>query len=231
MAKTTHCIFCGKEMTSGFFSGTANSIYLTDVDSVECCDDCCEKYANEAKRIKKRFTTKIENCKASTKKKIDSLTLAAAFVRYLNEEKEQIERCGKIGERLDGGSFSFDKSRKHFAVHEYQLGNTVSTKSKIKNLNTSSDVGEVWFSKDDITKLEYRITDGFGTSVGFFSTIYEFDVRFNDEKNITYKPCITKMYFKGSGLFPHSQKKKAKLQCAQELEMLKKLIGSELAAL
>jgi hypothetical protein len=228
MAKVTHCNFCNKELTTGFFGGTANSIYLTDVDSVVCCDECREKYKQEAKRVKKRFITKVDNCKASSKKKMDETTLAKAFLRYLAEEKEQIERCGLITDSIPCGFFGYDEQRAYFAVREYRQGDEVFTKKKIKNINAASEIGEVWFCKDDVTRLEYRVTSGFGESTGLFSSVFEFDVRLNDEKNVTYKPCITKMYFMGKGLFPHSQKKKAKLQCAKELEVLKNLIGSEL---
>ena len=73
MAKTTHCAFCGKEITTGFFSGDANAVYIK-YDRADCCEECYEKYHSEAKRVEKRLKVKLDNYKAATKsKKLDSL--------------------------------------------------------------------------------------------------------------------------------------------------------------
>lgn len=228
MAKIRHCVFCGKEITTGFFRGTANDLYLSEYQSVRCCDDCYEKYASKVEKIKDRFGVKVENYNISSKKDIDEITLAGAFIRYLAEEKDQYERCGEIEDYVFLGPFAYNKENGYFYIREFKQGDSFSVQKKINNLTESMITGDVWFSKDDISRIEFRITDTFGESAGAFSTIYEFDVRFNDEKNITYKPCITKMYFEGKGFLPSAHKKEAKLECIRQLELFKSIIGSNL---
>lgn len=226
MAKTTHCAFCGKELTSGFFSGDAFSLEVGGVAFVDCCQECHDKYAKESKRIQKRFSVKIANYKRAAKQKVDSKTLVEFFLRYLAEEKEQLNRCGTGPSKANAGYFACDENGL-FAINEFELGADVSAKQMVKTSKKAEDVGEVRFSKDDISKLEYRTTM-VGDSLNFFSTAYSFEIRLNDEKVFTYKPCITKMFFVGTGLFPHTQKKKAKEQCAAVLRVFQQTIGSNI---
>jgi hypothetical protein len=226
MAKTTHCAFCGKELTSGFFSGDACSLDVGGVALVDCCQECHDKYAKESKRVHKRFSVKIANYKKATKQKVDSKTLVDFFLRYLAEEKEQIARCGTGSSKANAGYFACEEDGT-FAITEFELGADVSAKQMIKSGKKAMDTGEVRFNKDDITKLEYRTTM-VGDSLSLFSTAFSFEVRLNDEKVFTYKPCITKMFFVGTGLFPHTQKKKAKEQCAAVMRIFQKAIGSNI---
>lgn len=227
MAKTTNCAFCGKELTTGFFKGDALDLYV-GFDSATCCEHCYDQYQKDIKRIEKRLKVKIDNYKQATKtKKLDSRQVADLIRTYLAQEQEQIARCGKIDEYTDLGFFAIDEEKGLFAIREFELGSDMSAHQMIKSLKKAEDVGEVWFSKDDITRLEYRTTF-VGESLGLFATAYSFEIRLNDEKVITYKPAITRAAFVGKGLFPHSQKKKAKLHCAEMLEVLKSAIGSDL---
>lgn len=226
MAKTMNCQFCGKELTSGFFKGDDRYLDIAGIKSIVCCEDCFNKYIEDVNRVGKRFAIKFENYKKATKNKVDEETLKKMFLHYLEEEKEQIARCGTGSSYANAGYFACDDNGL-FAVREFELGSDASAKQMVKSGKKAEDVGEVRFSKDDITRLEYR-TSFVGDSLGMFVSAYSFEVRFNDEKVITYKPCITRMSFVGKGLFPHSQKKKAKQQCAAALEIFKKAIGSEL---
>lgn len=227
MAKTTTCAFCGKELTTGFFKGDALDLYV-GYDQATCCDSCYEQYKDEIKRVEKRLKIKIANYKTATKnKKLTSQQVADMVKTYLAEEKEQIARCGKIDTYTDLGYFVVNEENKCFAIREFELGSDVTAGQMVKSLKKSEETGDVWFSKDDVTRLEYRTTF-VGESLGLFSSAYSFEIRLNDEKVITYKPCITKAAFIGKGLFPHSQKKKAKDQCAGLLVLLKETIGADL---
>lgn len=226
MAKTIKCKFCGKELTSGFFKGEEKYLDIAGIESLVCCEECYNKHYEDARRLGKRFAIKVENYKKSTKKKVDEETLKKMFLTYVEEEKEQIARCGKGSSYANAGYFACDDNGL-FAVKEFELGLDVSAKQMVKSGKKAEKVGEVRFSKDDITKLEYR-TSSVGSSLGLFTTAHSFEVRFNDEKVLTYKPCITRMFFVGKGLFPHNQRKNAKQQCAAALEILKKAIGSDI---
>ena len=225
MAKTTHCSICGKEITTGFFSGEDYTLTVGN-ENITCCHDCYEQYQPEAKRIRKRFEVKLNNYKKATKQKLTEAKVLQMFLTYLAEEKEQISRCGSIDKSISGVYFKWDE-KEYFAIREYDLGTEYSAKQMVKNSKKAEDVGDVWFSKDDITKLEYRTTL-VGDSLGLFSTAFSFEIRLNDDKVLTYKPCISKMFFIGTGLFPHNQRKKAREQCRIYLEALKRAIGSDL---
>lgn len=154
---------------------------------------------------------------------IGALQEPAAFITW----SRQIARCGKIDTYTDLGYFVVNEENKCFAIREFELGSDVTAGQMVKSLKKSEETGDVWFSKDDVTRLEYRTTF-VGESLGLFSSAYSFEIRLNGEKVITYKPCITKAAFIGKGLFPHSQKKKAKEQCRGLLVLLKETIGADL---
>lgn len=228
MAKTTKCAFCGKELTTGFWNGDAQSVYVGFEQAI-CCEECREKYEKAVKAAEKRLKIKIANYKTATKtKKLTSEQVAGMIKKYLAEEAEQIARCGKITRYTDLGYFVVDEERKLFAIREFELGSDLSAGQMIKSMKKSEDAGEVWFSAEDITRMEYRTTF-VGESLGLFATAFSFEIRLNDEKVITYKPCISRAAFVGKGLFPHSQKKKAKEQCRGMLLLLKETIGADVA--
>lgn len=49
------------------------------------------------------------------------------------------------------------------------------------------------------------------------------------EKEFSFKPAITKMSFAGTGLFPHTQRKRAKAMCEAALVALAIAIGSDIS--
>ena len=225
MAKQTHCAFCGKELTTGFFSGDATSI-LIGTHTVICCEHCLEQYSQKIQTHKNRLKIKLNNYQRATKtRKLDSDFIGTAIMRYLAEEEEQIARCGKISQYTDLGYFAVEESKGFFAVREFELGGET-TGEMIRNMKKAEDVGDVWFSKDDITCMEYATTT-FGHSLSLFSSAFTFEIRLNNEKDITYKPCITRATFKGTGLFPHNHRKDAQRQCAAMLILLKDAIGAD----
>lgn len=226
MAKTTTCAFCGKEVTTGIFGGDAMTLTVDFHDAI-CCQDCYEQYRKDVNRIKKRLKVKLENYVIATgNRKLDSKFVADVILRYLAEEKEQIARCGTISNATDMGYYVVDREKGYFAMREFERGSDITTGQTVRNMKRAEDVGEVWFSKEDVTRMEYTTTLA-GDILNLFSTAYTFEIRFNDEKNITYKPCITRLTFVGKGFFPHNQKQNAKDQCAAVLKNLKDIIGAD----
>lgn len=227
MAKTTTCAFCGKELTTGFFKGDAFSVSVGSHTAV-CCEHCHDQYSKDLTRIEKRLKIKLNNYAAANRtRKLDSSFVADAIRRYLEEEKEQIARCGTITDATDLGYFVVDEEKGYFAIREFEFGRDATTGETLRNMKRAEEVGDVWFCKDDITHLEYATTL-VGHSVGLFATAYTFQIRLNNEKVVTYKPCITRATFLGKGLFPHSQRKRAIEQCAAALTLLKDTIGAEI---
>jgi hypothetical protein len=60
-----------------------------------------------------------------------------------------------------------------------------------------------------------------------FSIAYSFNIRLNDERVMTYKPCITRAAFIGHG-FGFGYYRSAEKKLIAELEALKRIIGSDL---
>ena len=227
MAKTTTCAFCGKEVTTGFFGGNAMTLTVGLNDAI-CCEHCYDRYQAEVSRIKDRLKVKLNNYVTATKtRKLDSQFVANAILQYLAEEKEQIARCGTISDYQDMVYFAVNREKGYFAIREFELGaGDLSAGESLRNIKKAEKVGDVWFSKEDVTRMEYATTF-VGNVMNLFSTAYTFEIRLNDEKNITYKPCIARMTFVGKGLFPHNQKKNAVEKCREMLMMLKDAIGSD----
>ena len=116
----------------------------------------------------------------------------------------------------------------NFNASECELGLFANAKQLEKDMLHILDYPNAWFSKDDVTKLEYRYA-GCYTLVGeAFSDAYAFEVRLNDEKEVTYKPAIFRMFFTTKGFTGGSRKKKAKIKCAEKLEEFKNIIGCDL---
>lgn len=226
MAKIKTCVFCNKQMEGGFFTNDAQSLTLGNVE-VTCCPDCHQRYHKDAKNARKRMSVKMENYRKSTRQKPDEQMAADFFLAYVRQEQERLERFGPVGKYETAGYFAYEPIQKLFAVHEFPLGGESTLSQTKKDFKKLDDVGKVWYSKEDVTKLEFR--KAFGSNhTGFFSTACAFEVRFNDEKVLSEKPCIARMPFVGAGLFPHTQKKKAKLQCIAMLKILREAIGSDL---
>ncbi|MBE6608393.1 MAG: hypothetical protein E7633_07540 [Ruminococcaceae bacterium] len=224
MAKTKNCSFCGKEITTGFFKGTEQLLNIGKGYYISCCEDCLRKYEKDANRVEDRLGIKLKNCYDFSKKTFNDEDGTKIFLRYLEDEKKY---APKEGYTPESGYFIYD-DKGNFNASECELGLFANAKQLEKDMLHILDYPNAWFSKDDVTKLEYRYA-GCYTLVGeAFSDAYAFEVRLNDEKEVTYKPAIFRMFFTTKGFTGGSRKKKAKIKCAEKLEEFKNIIGCDL---
>lgn len=198
----------------------------TGAGNITCCESCHDKYRDEMKRHKERFGTKIDNLKNASKRKLSEKELAEMYLLYTAEEQKQLAKCG--AESADQYRIWFGcNDRRYFAMKELRVGagnNDISAKQMLKTLDKTTQYDSLCFDKDDITKLEFRQA-GSGSTLSLFSTAYSYEIRLNDEKILTYKPCITKTAVVGSGLFT---KKSAEKQMYNLLEMFQRAVGTDL---
>ena len=225
MAKKTNCVFCNKELTKGLFKGD-DCLLDTGAGLLTCCEDCYSQYQADEKRRSKRFGIKVENLKRAAKRKVSEKELAEMYRVYVEEEQRQFEKCGR--QAVDNHMIWFGfNNRKFFAVKEQATGfinSDVTAKEISKSIKKSEDYDSLCFDSDDITKLEFRPV-GTGSSLKGFSKMYSYEIRLNDEKVLTYKPCIARTFAIGTGLFP---RKKAEELMYTELKLFKERIGSTL---
>jgi len=228
MAKTGICPICGKEIIYGILNGNVEELKLTADDYLDCCGDCKKEYKEIVKAAKPKFEAKLHNYKRRNKGKLDNDTLGKLFMTYLNEATLQMEKnSGQVPDNQR--CFYVYNKDGYFNVREWKLGFlnkdisvTDMVKSTIKNSNTDG----MMFTKDDITRIEFR-RDKFPSSAGLFKYVASYDIRLNDESVMTAKPCITRiaivttatMFNAGSAL----DKKMTEI-----LNDFKKVIGSDL---
>ncbi len=223
--KTKACGFCGKEITTGLFKGTEKLLNIGGWHYISCCGDCYNKHEEDADRVKERLGIKLDNCAFSSEGALSDEDKVKVFFRYLEEEKEYSARTCVNPKPL--GFFMVDESC-HFTAIESKL-NLLATKKQLeKDIAAIFDYSNIWFNKDDITRLEYRYAGSYGVSDGLFDGVYAFEVRLNDEKDISFKPCIIRMAFSANGFTGGIRKKKAKEMCVSKLEELKRFIESDL---
>ena len=228
MAKKTNCAFCGKEITKGFFKGNDK---MLDCGSVllTCCEDCYAKYESLENARKKRFGTKLDNLKNARKvKKLAEADVARMYEQYVKEEQMQKAKYNPENYSERAGIFKFDANG-NFSVRECATGfvnEDVTPKAMIKSFEKSEKTGCTFFDKNDITCIQYaKVRNGTFTSI--FSKAYSFMIRFNDEKEMTYKPCITKTVAVGHG-FGIGYLKSAEANLVNQLEVFKLFTGSDL---
>lgn len=229
MAKTKFCQFCGKELTAGFFSGTATSVEVAPSVYVTCCEDCEKEKKGEAKLNKERFGVKLANYKRSTKRKPSEAEIASMYRQYVTEQEEQIVKHGaNIPNTFTG--FFWHNENGVFSVREFQQGffsSDVSAKEMVKSLKKATATEAFCFTKDDVTKLEFcRV--GMGDPLGLFAIAYSYEIRLNDEKVMTYRPCITRTAVLGKGFLGLFCKKSAAKQVYKMLETFQQVTGCTL---
>lgn len=226
MAKMVKCSFCGKEVVKGIIRG--ESAYLVfGTKSVTCCDECFNKYESDVKLHRNRFTLKLENAIKANKAKYTETDIAKHFIKYCEEYNEQYKKTGKkmpsLGNRFyvynENGCFSVREASQVFGDHD------ISAKDMVKTVKKGIDTECILFDKSDITRIEYAKTSS--AQVGVLNQAVAFAIRFNDEKIITYKPCVTKTAYLGLG-FIFGYEKSAEKQLLADLNELKKVIGSDL---
>ena len=229
MAKVEKCVFCGAEVTTGMFKGTAEYFEIADA-MLPCCPDCHKTVSEEIAESQSRISAKIKNFKKSSKVKLSNADIATLIRKYQEEEKQYAEKTEYEEPELFCEFYCFNKNG-HFTVREFELygssgGGNVTSMSFDKQL--SQLCNSFLFTKDDITKIEYRFTSWHGDSTGLFSEAHSIEIRLNDEKKFTYKPCVTRMAVVGKGLFPNLAKKNAEKQVVEVLKKFKETIGSDL---
>ena len=229
MAKIRNCAFCNTELTTGFFNGNAETIEIGQ--TIICCENCKRIMTKEIGSSKNRLETKINNFKKASKVKLSGESVATLIMKYLEEEQQFKEKNG--AQTIDKfQSFYTFNNNGYFSVHEFKgiesmldSGNTESIASD-KLLSQLCDTAP--FTKDDITKIEYRFTSWHGERVNLFTEVHSIEIRLNDEKQFTYKPCITRLGVVGKGLLPNLAKRNAEKQIIEILKEFKETIGSDL---
>lgn len=228
MSKNLKCAFCGKEIVSGWFSGTA--AYIDVGTFVDCCEECHDQYKPYAKEHKERFSTKLENYKRATKKKLTGKEVADMFVAYLEEEKECYNKTIYADPDMFKAFYVYDSDYpNYFSTREFGTGflkSDISAKRMVKSLEKSEDTLCCCFDKNDITKIEYAPI-GSGDPLGLFKQAFSYAIRLNDETVMTYKPCIARTAVLGSG-FLFGYKKSANKKMVKILNEFKNQIGSDL---
>ena len=224
MAKTTKCAFCGKEVTKGLFTGNAEELQLSQ--TIVCCKSCYDKFSAAIADKEYRIKNKIENMKRSAKVKLSGEEIAKLVNKYLAEETQQKEKAGN--QELDRFSafFAYNEAG-FFTVREFQMSGLLSD-DESSSITETQFVDGVPFDKNDITRIEYRKATKVGHSTSLFSELHAFELRLNDEKVFTYKPCITKAVVGGKGLLPFLAAKNAEKRFVEQLQQFKQVIGTEL---
>lgn len=229
MAKMTSCDFCGKEIKKGVFAGES---FWIDVGNnmqgnLTCCEDCYNKYHPEEKAERKRFATKLENMKKSTKKRYSNKEIAKMFAEYIDEKYVILAKHGdELPEYYSGGFVT--NSNGCFYLTEFCKGyinSDVSATDMIKSLDKSQSADCCCFDKNDITKIEYARV-GRGDILSFSKTAFSYEIRLNDESVMTYKPCITRTAVIGKGVFLTGRS--AEQEIVNALTFFKMGIGSDL---
>lgn len=226
MAKTRICPFCGREYKDSFF-GASESGSLTFGEGLtyiatRCCDQCKEKYKSVSKEERNRFAVKIDNMKSATKKKFKDADIAKMFLDYLREKET---RPAQPEDEVMPLGFYFATADGHFCIREFNTSNVeFSYKSYMKAIDKvfAPDTSQM-FTAADITRIEFR--KNFEEHTGVMSSVVSYDIRLNDEKEMTYKPCITRYFVTGKGISPSHSAEKEMLRM---LEGFQKKIGTDI---
>lgn len=227
MAKTKVCPFCGKEYQDKFFgSSEAGTLQFGDgltYLSLSCCSECSNKYENEAKQEGQRFSVKVANLKAATKKKYKDVDIAKMFCTYLAEKATYPTYTGEEALPI---SFCYITPDGHFSMTEFHTANSeYSVKQYEKSMNKIFSYDKYhMFSARDVSKLEFCQV-GMKDVTGLFSAVLTYDVRLNDEKVMTYKPCIARFFVRGKGI---RQTHSAEKEMRRLLEVFKTKVGVNL---
>ena len=224
----TTCPMCGKEMKAGFFSGEGQPLYMGD-ELITVCEDCYKEYAPLEKVHKKRFATKLSSLRYAGRTKPNKAQIAQMYKKYAQEANEYAAKDeGAVAEYIIGG-FAKVTADGRFSVMEVSndlLGRDIGARDMIKTLNKVADSEDHWFTKDDITKIEYAYNDN-GDFLGLFHKAYAYTVRLNDEKVMTFRPAISRTAAVGAG-FALGYRKKADQVVIENLEAFRRAIGSTL---
>lgn len=228
MAKTKTCAFCGKDV-GGIFSDD-REYFNVGLSTITCCKACYKKYKDDLNIHKDRFEAKVTNIKKTTKSKLSHEDIAKMFVTYVNEAEEYNKKSQGKDVDMFHGFFCYDSNANHFVCKEFAKGfinSDVDAKSMIKSMESAqNEIYTEFFDKNDITKIEYART-GIGDPLGLFSIAYSYNIRLNDEKVMTFKPCITRAATLGRG-FIFGYKRSSEKQLMKIFAEFKRVTGSDL---
>lgn len=163
--------------------------------------------------------------------KLTDVDLANMILTYLSEEDEYINKNGH--KKLDYfRHFYCFNDEGYFTVREFLnstfIESDISARAMVASKVASEIVDTAPFTKDDITKLEYRFTSKLGDPVGLVSFAFSVEIRLNDEKVLTYKPCITRLAVIGRGITPYFTRRSAEKKVKAALEDFKRATGCTL---
>ncbi len=229
MAKIKNCAICDKEMAAGLFSGE-NEYIDVGCATLDCCEDCKNKYKLLAKKHKKRFEAKFINYKKTLKRKTTKQEIGKMFIAYCNEAKEYEDKTRDVELTMFSNFYCYNPNGNgYFSVKEFSndfAHSDITAKNMVKSMEKSLNDDLYIFDKNDITKIEYAKA-GIGDPLGFFSMAFSYSIRLNDEKVLTYKPCITRTALLGNG-FIFGYRRSAEKKLLAKLNEFKKTIGSDL---
>ena len=151
------------------------------------------------------------------------------YITYIAEAERYQEKQADAVPTATVGAFALVTEDGRFTVTEASnsfMHKDINAKDMAKTITKALKADPNWFTKEDITKIEYAPNDS-GSFIGLFHKAYSYTIRLNDEKVMTYRPCITRSSVLGKG-FGFGYRKRAEKQLMAELILFKTLIGSDL---
>lgn len=221
--KVTKCAFCGAPITTGLFGGNSWDIELGE--TMHLCINCYNQHNTYIDLNKARLETKIENMRKATKARLSGEDIANFIKQYMQEEDYYQTRYGKVI-ALETQPFFRHNGYGLFTVAEAPIDGVYSWDTMVQSNRRNREAEEIWFSREDITCLEYCCTTKMGITDENMPTYYSFDIRLNDQRYFTYRPCIVNVCIQGDGLF--NGRRKAEDQLLYMLEGFQRVIGTNL---
>lgn len=215
-------------MKTGLFRGEDMLLDLGD-HLHSCCEDCYNHYNPMVKKHKKRFAIKLDSYRYATKSKPTAAEEIKMFAAYVAEANAYAPKQLDAEAVTSVGAFALITSDGRFTVTEASnsfLKSDVDFHDQIKTVTKALKAEPNWFTKDDITMIEYA-SNGMGVVADSNHQVYSYTIRLNDEKTLTYRPCITRSSVLGKGTVFNSRDDAEKNLLA-ELILFKTLIGSDL---
>jgi hypothetical protein len=230
MAKAKICPICGKEYHTAFFGNDESgclafgslTLAREECYNISCCAACAQRFEALAKEEGQRFAAKLTNMKRARRMKLTDETIARLFMNYLGEMAQHPVYHGEDGLPITFCSITPDG---HFCMTEADTTvMNITAKNYRKDIQRFSAFDDRHvFGKEDVTRLEYRLEHENPT--GLFSGIYTFEIRLNDEKDMTFRPCITRCIIASTGLL---DKRKAMKEMLRKMEVFQRRVGVNL---
>lgn len=199
MAKTTVCPICGKEFKITLFGiGGTNGVLTMKNDfsstkkyAIDVCEDCADYYQPILNLYGDRFVTKLNNMRKATHRKYSQAQIADMMVKYLKEADAHPIYDGE--DMIPGFPACFDFSGNFCGTEYDRTSINSSAKHNIKNIDKSITMDPRYvFTADDISRIEFRKAECVNFTAS--SVLYRYEIRVNDEKEMTFKPCILACY-------------------------------------